>query len=185
MDRDLLTNLLPSERRETLRRSYYLRLGVVVTMFIIGLTAAAAVLLAPTYVFLLQSKSAKEARLAQANAALAASNSSGLAAQLSALSVQTATLAALAQAPSAVQLISGLLTLPRPGITLSSFVYAPATIRTGATITLSGVAATRNTLRAYQLELQNAPSVAGADLPVSAYAKDTNIDFTITVTFSS
>jgi len=45
-----------------------------------------------------------------------------------------------------------------------------------------GIAATRDALRNYQIALQNAAFARAADLPVSAYAKDSNISFNITIT---
>jgi hypothetical protein len=52
------------------------------------------------------------------------------------------------------------------------------------TLSVSGIAVTRGALRAYQLALQSAPFAVAANLPVSAYAKDTDIAFTITVTLT-
>ncbi len=179
-----LTNLLPLERRHALRRSYFLRLGVVALLFASALTLAAAVLLLPTYVFLVNSYHAKEARLASIESTLSSSDETALSAQLAALSNDAATLVALENAPSASATIRAALATPRPGITLSGISYTPATGTAAGTLVLSGTAASRDTLRSYQLALQGASFARSADLPVSAYAKDTDIAFTITVTLA-
>jgi len=51
-------------------------------------------------------------------------------------------------------------------------------------LSVSGTAANREALRTYQLALQGAPFTLTAALPVSAYAKDSDIAFTITITLS-
>lgn len=182
--RSELTNLLPLERRRALRRSYFLRLGVVTLLFTSVLTLAAASLLLPTYVFLVNSYHAKEARLANIESTLSSSDETALSVQLAALSNDAATLTALENAPSASAIIRAALATPRPGVILSDISYTPAAGTTLGTLALSGTAASRDTLRSYQLALQSASFARSADLPVSDYAKDTDIAFTITVTLA-
>ncbi len=179
-----LTNLLPLERQHSLRRDYFLRLGVVILTTLVALLIASAVLLVPTYVFLAGSAREKEARLAHLDATLSSSDEVALSAQLTALSERVATLSALAGAPSISGIMRSVLIIPRPGIILSGFEYAPATDKSAATLAVSGRAATRDALRSYQLALQNSSLARSADLPVSAYAKDADIAFTITVTLA-
>ena len=189
------TNLLPTPRRRALRRNYFFRLGVVAVLLVTALTVVAGALLLPTYVFLAQSTRAKEARLASVEAALTEGVEASLSARLSALSRDADALSALGRAPSASAVIRATLAVPRAGITLSSITYAPALSaapkpgapaapKTLATLALSGVAATRDALRNYQLALQAAHFARSADLPISAYAKDTNNIFIITVALS-
>jgi len=177
-----LTNLLPIERQRGLLHEYFLRLGVVIAVLITILTGVAALLLIPTYVFLLQSASAKMAHLASIESVLSSADEKVLSARLAVLSNDAAILIALGEARSPSALIRTLLSVPRPGVTLSSFVYTPALGEAPGTLTLFGVATTRDALRAYQLAVQGAPFTATADLPVSAYAKDTDITFSIAVT---
>ncbi len=181
---DGLTNLLPSERRVRVAREYRYRLGVIIASLITLLSFAAAVLLLPTYVFLTGSVAAKSVRLASIRTSLSSSDQASLSARLSVLSSDTAALTALSSASSASGVIRAILAVSRPGITLSGFTYAPASDDKAGTIALSGMAATRDALRSYQLALQEAPLVRSADLPVSAYAKDTNILFTVTTTLA-
>ncbi|HVB20266.1 MAG TPA: hypothetical protein VNF51_03255 [Candidatus Paceibacterota bacterium] len=180
-----LTNLLPSKRQSVLTHDYFLRLGVVGVVLLITLTFIAAILLIPAYVFLQQNAGAKAARLASIESTLSSTNETALSVRLTALTEDVATLTALASAPSASAIIRTMLAVPHSGIALSGLTYTPVSGKVPETLALFGVAATRDALRAYQLALQGAPSVLSATLPVSAYANDTNIIFTITVTFSS
>lgn len=179
-----LTNLLPPERQSTLLRDYFLRLGVVTAVLLGILTLVSAVLLVPTYVFLVKSATAKEAQLATIESALSSANEKELSVRLAALTADAAVLTALSNAPSASAIMRAVLALSRPGITLSGFAYTPTAKKVSSTLTVSGTAATRDALRNYQLALQGAPFALSAVLPVSAYAKDTNITFTITVTLA-
>lgn len=179
-----LTNLLPPERQRALSREYFLRLGVVAVVLLSLLTLTSAVLLLPTYVFLAKSASAKETRLATIESSLSSADGTALSLRLAALSSDAAILTALAGAPSVSAVVRTVLTVSRPGVTLSGFVYTPAEDKTPGTLTISGTAATRDALRSYQLALQSAPFALSATLPVSAYAKDTNITFAIIVTLA-
>jgi len=189
---DDLTNLLPRERRDALARDYLVRLGVVTVAFVAALVFISIILLVPTYVFLRESSQAKTERLANIEATLSSSNEATLSSRLSTLSKNAATLSALAEAPSASALLRSVLSITRPGITLSGFVYTPTTLKVSSTSTnvvpgtlaITGIARTRDALRNYQLALQGLSVARSADLPVSAYAKDSNITFTITVTLT-
>lgn len=179
-----LTNLLPRERHRTLRREYFWRLAVVAAVLGIVLIAAAAILLLPTYLYLSNEVQSRTSRLSAVSTALASSDEAELLERLNALSQDTATLAKLGTAPSASAVVSEVLAISRPGITLSNISYTPAVGNTAASMVISGLAATRDALRNYQLALQGTSFAQGVDLPVSAYAKDSNISFGITITFS-
>lgn len=179
-----LTDLLPFERHRALARDYYARLGVVVAWFVTALVLASALLLVPTYVFLAKNSGAKETRLANIESSLSSFNDTALFARLSALTSNTDTLATLARMPSASAIIRSALAISRPGITLSGFEYVTTEKTRSGTLIVSGIAATRDALRSYQLALEGAPFARSANLPVSTYAKDSNIAFTITVTLA-
>lgn len=181
---DRLTNLLPSERRRALARDYFLRLGTVVAIFATALVLAAGALLAPTYVFLAKSVAAKEARLASMRSSLSSSDDAALSARLAALRSDTGALSAIDSAHSASAIVRAALAVSRSGVALSGFEYAPAADARPGTLSLSGTAATRDALRGYQLALERASFARSASLPVSTYAKDRNIPFTIAITLA-
>lgn len=179
-----LTNLLPFRRQRALSRDYFLRLGVVGAVLLGILVFASAILLVPMYVFLADAVRVKEASLASIESALSSADEKALSARLAALTNDAATLTALAGAPSVSTIIRAVISVSRPGIALSGFAYTPAANKIPGTLALSGTAATRDALRTYQLALQGAPFALSATLPVSAYAKDTDIAFTITITLA-
>lgn len=181
---DKLTNLLPIERQQALFREYFLRLSVVFVALVTALTLVAAMLLLPTYLFLTQSAATKASRLSNIESVLASSDEKILSAHLASLSNNATVLLTLGEAPSTSAILRFALAIPRAGISLSGFAYVPAAGNIPGSLAISGTAQTREALRSYQLALESTPFAASADLPVSAYAKDTNIEFTITVTLT-
>lgn len=177
-----LTNLLPLERRRILSRNYFLRLGVIIVVCATILVLVSMVLLLPTYILLTENIRAKESRLTTIESSLSSADEEILSMRFVTLSESTVTLSALAEGPSASVTIRSLLALARPGITLTHFGYVPGNKKKLSALTISGVAATRDALRTYQLALENSSLTRSADLPVSAYAKDSDITFTIIVT---
>lgn len=181
---DGLTDLLPYERQSALARDYYLRLATIVMIFAGALVIIATLLLVPTYVYLAMTTRVKEVQLANIQSSLSLSDEKELSARLASLTEQTNFLLALEKASSASATTREALAISRPGIALSGLSYTPAADTKSATLVISGTAATRDSLRRYQLALEEASFAEAADLPVSAYAKDSNINFAITVTLS-
>ncbi len=179
-----LTNLLPYERQHALVREYFLRLGVVIVVLLTAITCVAALLLLPTYVLLSASSNAKEMRLASMKSTLSAADEAALSTHLTALSNNMSILTTIARIPSVSTIIRTMLAVSRPGIKLSSLGYKAATPKSPSTIVITGTSATRDALRNYQLALEGVPSIQSANLPISAYAKDTDIAFVVTVTLA-
>ncbi len=178
------TNLLPIERQKALGREYIIRVFVVAIIFVTTLIAVAAVLLLPTYTLLTDNARMKKQHLANIESTFASTNEAVISARLAALSDNVSLLTSLAQLPSASGIIRSVLGVPRPGIVLLSFAYSPKSEGSVGTVQVSGTAKTRDALRSYQLALSGASFVKSADLPVSAYAKDSDIGFSITITLA-
>lgn len=176
-----LTNLLPEARKELIVREYRFRLGVVAALLLSLLVGVAAILLVPTYIFLVANTNAKETRLTDIKASLSSGEEVALSKRLSTLSSNASSLISLSKTSSVSVLLRSVLAVPRTGITLSGFTHTAATGKLNGALTLSGIAATRDVLRNYQLALQNESFVSSAELPVSVYAQDSNIAFTITI----
>ena len=179
-----LTNLLPEERARRLRREYFVRLATIAIVFLVVLTVTASALLLPVYVYLKDKEREKEAALAEATQQLFLSDEETLRVRLSGLNKKVTRLQTLEGVPSLSAIVRDVLDVDRSGITLSGLSLAQATGAKPGTVAITGTAATRDRLRAYQLALLATPFVKAADLPISAYAKDADISFTITVTLA-
>lgn len=183
MDNSLI-NLLPPERQRALAKEYFVRLGVVAALLLTVLTIAAGILLLPTYVFLSQSAAAKRAQLTSVESVLSAADEENMSGRLAVLANEAARLVVLEKEPSASAVVRAVLNIPRPGVILSEFRYVRAEGKAPGTLAVSGTASTRDALRSYQLALRSTPFARTANLPVSAYAKDSNISFTVTLTLA-
>jgi Tfp pilus assembly protein PilN len=179
-----LTNLLPRSNINAFRRGYFLRVAALGCGMLAGLVVLHGLLLLPSYIFAHSEVKRESAQLATLNASLNTSEEAQVRKRLGQLSTNVAYLNTLATTTTASAVLRAVLAAPRTGITLSGFTFTPATPGKQGTMGISGMAATRDTLRAYALALGALPFVTNADLPISAYAKDSNIPFTITLTGS-
>lgn len=179
-----LTNLLPPERRSLMTQEYFIRLGSVILIALAVVTLAGGALLVPSYLYLNSEIQARSERVAALDAELAATAGTEASSRLTTLSSNATYLARLASTSSATAALRNLFTAPRTGITLSSFSITPAKRGTDGSLTLTGVASTRETLRAYNEALSQLPGVTNGDLPISTFAKDSNIPFSIKLTGS-
>jgi hypothetical protein len=179
-----LTNLLPSDRMRSNRRAYFLRFGAVSFITLAILVVVHGILLFPSYVYLGGQVTSKQIELKTLSSAAPVSQSQAVK-QLAALRTDAQYLSSVGNAPTVSSAIRLLLSLPHLGIQLSGFSYTPdPTAGAARHMIIHGTAITREALRSYDQTLQAAPWIKNADLPISAYAKETNIDFTIDLTGS-
>jgi hypothetical protein len=182
---DNFTNLLPIERRRALSHDFVLRVSVVAVVLSTFLVIIAGALLIPTYVYLEATIQAKKTYLAQVVSTLTSSDQTALAQRLRVLASNSDNLIALSHTPSVSATLQKVLGVAHPDITLSDFSYTPSeSASTLATLVITGSSATRDALRSYQLALQGEPYARSVTLPVSAYASDKDINFSVTVTLS-
>lgn len=176
-----LTNLLPEERIRSLRRVYFIRLAVVAILLLSGVILVHAVLLLPSYLYLRNQVGERNASLTALTTTLAGSEEKEISARVAALSEDSAYLARLSSVPKASAAIRAITALPRSGIRLTGFSFAPK-VGAETTMSVSGVATTREALRTFEQSLADQPFITSADLPISAYAKERDIPFTISLT---
>lgn len=178
-------NVLPKERLQNLRSIYFVRLGVVACAFLILSVLFHGALLVPSYLYLRTSIIEKEAQAAALSAQLGGTEEE-IATRAEALKGNATYLARLGNVPSASTNIRAILALNRPDVHITDITFAAPTGTTGKAavgkMVVTGVAETREALRAYNVALSGLPFITKADLPISAYAKESNIQFSITLT---
>jgi Tfp pilus assembly protein PilN len=175
------TNLLPEERVRTLQREYFARLLVVALLLTAVVIGLAGVMLLPTHVFLRDAIAERTEELAAISDEAASAEELAFEARLASLAESTKRITELSSVVSPSKIFSEILLAPRSNIVLTGLSFTVGT-KDGTVAVVNGRAKTRNDLRAYQLVLQGMPFAASASLPVSAYAKDADIDFVITIT---
>lgn len=174
-------NMLPPARRERLAREYFVRLGVLFLSLVTVMTVVASVLLIPTYIYLTQNLEARQQYAASLGDG-GATSLTEISERRKALASRVATLTPLMTEPSVSELVRNVLAAPRTGVAILSLSYSRGVATNPGVLLVSGTAATRDALQAYQRTLQAAPYVSTAEVPVSAFAKDADLPFTITVT---
>lgn len=178
-----LTNLVPHSKTKLFRREYFIRLVTVSFILAALFFFIQCILLLPSYIYETQAVSSNTDRLSRLSADLATTEDQQVQTRLAALQTEATHLQSLGTAPSASATIKAVLLVPRPGIVLSGFSFTPPT-ETAGTMQVSGVAGTREQLRSFDAALAALPFVKAADLPISNYAKESNIPFTITLSFT-
>ncbi|MGH7175169.1 MAG: hypothetical protein ACREGR_02320 [Minisyncoccia bacterium] len=179
------TNLLPEDRAHSMTRDYWLRLAALAIFLLTALIVLNALLLAPSYAIVEKQIASKQSELAALETANASSGASSYAALLADFNKRAAALASLPAESLDIPLLIEVLGVPHPGVALTSFTFAPQTKGAAPQLSLNGTAATRDALRSYDLALSQAPFAANANLPVSAYAAESDLPFTLTLTFVS
>lgn len=179
-----LMNLVPSDMTDAFRRDYFIRLATVSMLALAALIVIHGILLAPTYIFLETQIEGRQTQLKEIAASLNTTEEQQVNERLGLLESDTTYLKQLGTATSASGAVTALLGISRPGIHIAGFTFTAPQGSAGVQMTLTGIADTRETLRSYVLALQGVPFISSVDLPVSAYAKDKDIDFTMTLTGS-
>jgi Tfp pilus assembly protein PilN len=139
------------------------------------------VFLVPTFIFLNQdvlSKSSELQKLSKSQTAeeqLAQTESA-------ALQTEAKNLAAHDTTPTASAVLQTILAVSHSGIALEGFTYTPPDATGKGSLEINGTADTREDLRNYDESLSALPYITNADLPISDYAAESNIVFTITLT---
>jgi Tfp pilus assembly protein PilN len=175
-------NLLPTDRLRTFRRNYFLRLATVLLALLTILVIAHGVLLAPSYLYLTEQVRGYEKELSALDLQFASGDGKIVNNKLSMLEESIRRLAQLEKAPAVSSVISAVLGVARHGVSLSSFAVHPPEGEKEGVLTMSGVARSRDALQEYVRALSSLPFVEKVDLPISAYAKETDIDFALTLT---
>ena len=180
-----LTNLLPGHNRKAFRQEYFVRLATVATLSLVGVVIAQAVFLLPSYLYERELISERTAELQRLSASAATAQEQEAQSERTTLQAKANFLTGLPKTPTASTVLRAVLAVQRTGITLTGITFGTAGASAGGrTMQLNGIADTREHLRSYDTSLGALPFVSSADLPISDYAKDSAIPFTITLTGS-
>lgn len=136
-------------------------------------------LMVPTYLHFAQNAADSTIALSELTGRLADSKEQEIGSRAASLSERISYLASATRGATASGALRAFVAMPHKGVRITSFAFIEGA---QARLTITGVAASRETLRAYAGALTILPYVSGVDLPISAYAKESDIPFTITVT---
>ncbi len=172
-------NLLPEERVRLRRHAYRVRVANVSLVLLSVCVVLGGTFLLPSQ---MQTRSAYDAAVREL-AQLGLSPDQATAASGTQEVTGGSILETLQTAELASPFLRELTSVPREGIIITKFEYSLQGVP--QRVQVSGKARTREQLAAFVKNLQALPKVATVQLPVSAYAKESDLPFTLTLTLKS
>lgn len=177
-----LTNLLPSDRVRALSGEYVLRVLTLLAGTVVVLALIHAALLLPSYVYLSEEVQTRTEHLADFSAALGSSEERLLSERSAAIEADAQALLQVAGLARTAPVLEELLKVAHPGVRITGFSLSPSLEGGEAKMSVTGVAVARDSLRRYYQSLSSLSFVSSADLPLSVYAAEAEIPFTIQLT---
>lgn len=175
-------NLLPEMRKDALTRMYLLRLAVVGILTLFGVLLVHAVGMLPSFLHIQQLQAVYEADLAGLGEKLAGLEEKTIRARVTTLEARAQELQKTIDGSTASRLLRAVTAVPHLGIKIDHLSFTRGKGDQTPSMIIAGVATSRESLRAYSTTLSLLPYVTKADLPISSFAKETDIPFSITLT---
>lgn len=177
-----LVNFLPRERVDAFRRMYTIRMLCVVAIGVTFVTTIHVALITPTYIYIHKEYETRKSKHAVLISTQARNGHEEISKRLDTLSAGVARLQEFLAPVRTSDVIRALLQVPHPKVQLHGIHVAVPAVQGGQTqIQISGVASSREALRTYHLALLQWSFVQSADLPLSVYAKESDIPFSISI----
>lgn len=174
-------NLLPKTEKEAIRREYRFRLAIVILGLSFGSLIIASVLLLPSFLLSSEKEKAAGQRYETLSASVKHNSSDNLDAVLRDAKQHLALLGHESPKILLHTLILRIASLKSDRVSLSNFSFVG--MDDGKkTVTVSGVARDRASLLAFVRAIERAGLFEKVDVPISNFAKDTDINFSITAT---
>ncbi len=174
-------NLLPDARKKVLMHLYALRLGVVAAYMLTGVLISTVVLMVPAYLYFHQAVEQRSQELAGLGQELAGVEEQQVSARVKTLNANAVYLTQGASKTSVSAVVRALTAVPHPNVRIHGISFSQGAPGKPSTVMLSGSAATREALRTYVSSLKALSYVTTVDLPINAYAKETDIEFSLTL----
>lgn len=173
-----MLNLLPEQDKAIIRKEYKLRLLIVLFGALAILLLASAIFLSPVYVALTSRNAMLQNDYVSVSMA-ALQTDAGVQETIDRGVRLVQALSAPADAIDPVDLIAKVIEAKSGSVKLTSIVFST---RNGGAMQLQGTSLSREALRDYTKSLQLIPAVKEINLPISNFARESNIPFTMDLT---
>lgn len=177
-------NLLPDHRKKALAHLYFIRVGVISAALLSGVLIVHTTLMVPSYLAYAQAAADREVELVGLGRELSGTEEKEVSNRVKTLNDNASYLAQAASGTAGSSAIRAIIAAPRPGIRITGFSFGRGKTVETSRMTIAGVGSTRESLRSYVAVLKALPYVSAVELPINAYAKETDIAFTIVLTGS-
>ena len=174
-----MLNLLPEEQREKIKKEYKIRRLVVASFFIFISLVIASVSLLPPYLISKEKLDESNKHLNTFSNSPIIKKSQDLSSETDAINGKIKSLS-VSNSVYIYDILNKILDKKTDQISIKNFVYLKKD-NNNVSVTLSGLANSRESLIGFEKNLQNETYFSSVDFPVSNLAKDTNIDFSIQI----
>jgi hypothetical protein len=172
-----MINILPESGRRVAVREYFLRLAAAACALVGMVALCTALMLVPSYLF---ASVARDNAQATHPASVDAGVEKGDSALLVRSEREADMLFTFLSAPKESESLAKIIAAAGEDVTLSRLSLSGK----GAVMQVSGKAATRDALLAFSRRLKSLPQVGSADVPISDLVKNTDVPFSVTITFT-
>ncbi len=172
-------HLLPEKEKKVLEAEYRYRLLLVGLIFILASLVVASVFLLPSYLLSARRLTDVSVRNDQVKNEIKTKTDPSISTFLSTLKDNLAALKPTQKTPNFSTLVKEITDKKTTGIGIDSF------SRDGKGIIIGGQADNRDNLIRFSRDLQMVADFSKVDLPISDFAKDKNINFSITITLKT
>lgn len=178
-----IVNVLPDKEKRILRKEYWMRFFIIILNLISATSIVATILLFPSYFFSQSKENLVENKLElfnKENPEITNNNIEKITGDIN------SKLEILDNTKSSYQvndkILSSILSSRTTGITFSQILFDKTTKTTNASVLeIHGVATNRDSLRNFKTALDNNPSFAEVNLPISNFLEKSDLIFTISI----
>lgn len=174
-------NLLPDNLRKIIVKEYSLRRAIVILFFIIFIQISFMVFLMPTWLISTYKEEDVVLRGADMNGRLSNLNIASTTDDIKSLNNKVSVIQTYLDYPGFNKYLTFILSKQTKSILIKNIAYSNADSKS-VTISVDGTAATREVLRNFVKSLQTSESFKSVDIPISNYAKEKDLVFTIKIT---
>ncbi len=176
-------NVLPDILKEEIKKEYTLRLLLVIFLCIIFIQVSFLIFIFPSWIVSSYREKDIVSQIAESNTSPISNNANAVSSVVSSTNLKLNIINTFLKYPEVTPIFNAIVINKTPGITLNQFLYT--SVQTDeASISLGGVAVSREALVLFSKTLEQTKIFKTVDLPVSNLAKDKNIEFTINLTLA-
>ncbi len=177
-------NLLPQNIKNRIIKEYSLRRLIVIFAFVLCLQILFVIFIFPTWYVSSSNERSLALETQDLNNYLVKSDSGKIASTINDINTKIKLLNTTLEYPKVIPIINKLISYKNKDIHITEIVFN-AVSSMESSINIKGVATDRETLLSFFKSLQNDKTFSKADLPISNFAKDKNIDFSINISTKS
>ena len=176
-------NLLPESLKTEIKKEYHLRRAVVVFAFLVFIGGTFLIFLFPSWIISFYKEKQISQQAEQNNQASLLTEVGEVNTNIKNINLELQTINASLEYKKIIPFINSVLLKKTRSITLNEITYNSSDPQ-NSTILIEGVSSTRNSLLAFVKSLEDSQAFKKVDLPISNFAKDRNINFSISLTIA-